>query len=115
MKIYGNSKSDGFSMFVVVIGALFIGGGFLLANVSEYTLGLSMLAFVGVCAAMIAFVRRWDVMSDVAHSEESTGVPVRMPNFPVKADTEAFATNVAALPVVEKPKSAVETNTAVAA
>jgi hypothetical protein len=115
MKIYGNSKSDGFSLFVVAIGALFIGGGFLLAHVSELTLAVSLLAFVGVCAAMIAVVRRWDVMSEVEHVEDSTGVPVRMPNFPVKADTEAFATNVAALPVVEKPKSAVETNTAVAA
>ena len=125
MKIYGNARSDGFSLFVVLIGALFVGGGFLLAHVGELTIIASLLAFAGLCAAMVAVVRKWDVMSDVGApgdaKQADDGVPVRLPNFPVKADTEAVATsssplnNVASLPVVDKPKTAIETNTQVAA
>src|SRR5438067_1531254 len=117
MKIYGNSKSDGFSLFVVLIGALFVGGGFLLGNVSELTLIGSVVVFVAMIAAMLMVVRRFDVMSEVApvaaaEQRDDHGVPVRMPNFPVRADTEAVATAIA-LPVIDKPKHAVETNTAV--
>ncbi|HEY4220149.1 MAG TPA: hypothetical protein VGO62_02385 [Myxococcota bacterium] len=123
MKIYGNAQSDRFGLFLPLAGGVFVGGGFLIANVGALMFLVAFTAFVAVCAAMIVVVRRYDVMSEAAAPSDArndAGVPVRMPSFPVpfamKADTEAVALTpmAAVLPIVDKPKSAVETNTAVA-
>ena len=114
MKIYGNAKSDGFSMFLTATGAVFVVGGFLLNTVGGMTFLATFPLFLVVAFAMIKVVGRWDVMSDAA----SPAAAATMPTFPVKADTEATWTpaNDTVLPSpVDKPKAAIETNTAVAA
>ena len=119
MKIYGNSRSDGFSMFVTLVAAIFVGGGFLLTRAGGLSLLASLPVMLGLVAVMVMKSKSWDVMSEAPKAAGADmGTPVRLPNFPVKADTEAVATVGAvanALPLsVEKPKSAIETNTAVA-
>jgi hypothetical protein len=116
-KIYGNSRSDGFSLFVTLVGALFVGGGFLLAHVSSLTMLLSLPVMLALVAVMVVRSKKWDVMSELVAvaAETPADAAVEAPvTFAMKPDTEAVAT-AASLPKVEKPKSsAVETNTAVA-
>ena len=129
MKIYGNSRSDGFNLFVTLVAALFVGGGFLLAAGGGVTLLASFPVLLALVGAMVVMAKKWDVMSDVVPASAQPqladeGAPTRLPNFPVKADTEAVAVGAKAgmpglampsLPSpIDKPKSAVETNTAVA-
>ena len=124
MKIYGNSRSDGFSMFVTVVAAGAVGAGFLLNTVGGLSLLAAIPVFVAVVAIMIMRASKWDVLSDApAAAGIDTGLPVRLPNFPVKAETDAAPATpsmasawsaATALPSVDKPKVAVETNTAVA-
>ena len=114
MKIYGNARSDGFSFFLAGIAGLFVVGGFLLAHVSDMTLAASLVALAALVAAMVVTLSKWDVMSDAPKAAGADlGMPIRLPSFPMKADTEAVSL-AAALPSVDKPKSMVETNTAVA-
>ncbi len=114
MKIYGNSRSDGFTMFVVLVSAVFIGSGFLLSMFGGLALLVAVPVMLALVALMVVRARKWDVMSEAPAVAVVAG-PV-LTTFPVKADTEAVATSGATvLPLpVDKPKSAVETNTAVA-
>ncbi|MBI1945608.1 MAG: hypothetical protein HYS27_07920 [Deltaproteobacteria bacterium] len=124
MKIYGNPKSDRFGLYCTLIGALFGLCAMGMTEVSGLILPVGLTVFVALVVAMTVTLRRWDVMSEAPMTEgNSTGVPVRMPNFPVAAETEATAAVVASawaasnlsndtmLPqTVEGPKPAVETN-----
>lgn len=124
MKIYGNPKSDGFGLFCTLIGALFAVGAMGMTEVSGLVLPVGLAVFVGLVAAMVVALKRWDVMSEApAPAGNATGVPVRLPNFPVAAQSEAAPeavkaswaasslSNATMLPQqVEQPKPAVETN-----
>ena len=84
----------------------------------------SRVRFVGLLAAMMVSLKSWDVMSEApVPGGNVTGVPVRLPNFPVAADSDTVAStakpgwaagalsNDTMLPqMVEAPKPAVETN-----
>lgn len=124
MKIYGNPKSDGFGLFCTLIGALFALGAMGMTEVSGLVLPIGLAVFAGLVAAMIVALKRWDVMSEApAPGGNATGVPVRLPNFPVAAQSDAAPeaakpswaasslSNATMLPQqVEQPKPAVETN-----
>lgn len=124
MRIYGNPKSDGFGLFCTLIGGLFAAGAMAMTEVSGLALPIGLVVFVALVAGMVAALKRWDVMSDApAPAGTSTGVPVRLPNFPVAAQTDAAPVadkpawaasslaNDTMLPQqVDLPKPAVETN-----
>ncbi len=124
MKIYGNPKSDRFGLYCTLMGALFGLGAMGMTEVSGLILPVGLTVFVALVVAMTFSLKRWDVMSEAPMPEgTTTGVPVRLPNFPVAAETEAKAAVVASswaasnlpndtmLPqTVEGPKPAVETN-----
>lgn len=124
MKIYGNPKSDRFGLYCTVIGALFGLGAMGMTEVSGLILPVGLTVFVALVVAMTFSLKSWDVMSEAAAPQgTNTGVPVRLPNFPVAAETEAKPAAAAAawtaaslsndtmLPkTVEGPKPAVETN-----
>lgn len=135
MKIYGNSKSDGFPLLLSLVGGLFVAGGVGLATVGALTLVVGLPAFGLLAAVMIVKLRGWDVMTDARAPGAETVVgqgtaPVRLPNeipsFPVAgaSDTRVTAEPAAWSPSrvtgsglpspVDKPKSVVETNTDVA-
>lgn len=124
MKIYGNQQSDRFGLYCALIGALFGLGAMGMTELSGLFLPVGLTVFVGLAVAMVMSLRRWDVMSEApAPKDEGNGVPVRLPNFPVAAQTEAepvaakaawaagALSNETMLPqTVEGPKPAVETN-----
>lgn len=131
MKIYGNSKSDGFALLLCLVGGLFVAGGVGLATLGAATMWAGLPVLCLLVAAMVVQLRKWDVMSEVAAPGDETAVvegaaPVRLPSFPVAAASDNSAEPAAAawsrskvndsgLPLpVEKPKSGIETNTAVA-
>ena len=123
MKIYGNSASDGFTTFVSIVGATFVVGGVLLNTIGGTAILIALPVMIVLVARMISRSDQWDVLSDApVASGVDHGVPVRMPNFPVKADTDVKAIVPAVvvggwvpskdqLPSIDKPKHAVETNT----
>ncbi len=124
MKIYGNQKSDRFGLYCALIGALFGLGAMGMTEVSGLFLPVGLTVFAGLVVAMVLALRRWDVMSEApAPVDAGTGVPVRLPNFPVAAQSDAAPqaakpawtagalSNETMLPqTVEGPKPAVETN-----
>jgi hypothetical protein len=124
MKIYGNARSDGFPLLLSLIGVVFVLGGVGLSKVGGVAMLAGLVAFAALAAVMILKLRRYDVMSDVA--APGTEPVMARPSFPVAAASDTTAepavaawspSNVsdAGLPTrLEKPKSVVETNTAVA-
>ena len=124
MKIYGNPKSDRFGLYCALIGGLFGLGAMAMTEPSGLALPVALGMFAVLVVAMVASLKRWDVMSELpAAAGNSTGVPVRMPNFPVAAQSDAapeapksawtadVLANATMLPQqVEQPKPAVETN-----
>ena len=119
-KIYGNSSSDGFGLYMGLITALFGIGGIAIAKLGA----LAMLAGVPVLLVLVALMAvklsKWDVMSAAV---PATDLKV---TFPVAAQTDATPAavvaswspskaNDASLPAsVTKPKATIETNTQVA-
>ena len=121
MKIYGNSRSDGFPLFLTLVSAVFIAGGFLLTQVGGVALLAALPVMLALVALMVVRAQRWDVLSDApVAAGTDTGAPVRLPNYPVKGESDLLAPAPetvwasSSLPAIDKPKSAVETNTAVA-
>ena len=120
MKIYGNSKSDGFPLMMAAIGALFAGGAWAMVYLSGITLLGSIAAFGLLVVLMVVRVQRWDVMSEP--TADTTKHVVDAAKFPVAGDSDVAAakagaawapssTSKASLPKpVENPKPAVETN-----
>jgi hypothetical protein len=124
MKIYGNSKSDGFPVLVCVVGALFVVGGVGLNFLGAVTMFAALPLAAALIAVMVMKLSKWDVMSEVEAPRAEAASRV---SFPVAAASDSSAApapaawspsmaskNDSVLPLpVEKPKSAVETNTAV--
>jgi hypothetical protein len=125
MKVYGNSKGDGFGLLSIVMGGVFAAGGFGLAFVGGFTLFLSLTALVVVTALMMRGLKNWSVMSEVP---ALVGVPsdiASLPSFPMAAQSDAAPSPIkpawiptadaaAHLPAhVERPKAGVVTNTPV--
>lgn len=124
MKVYGNSKGDGFGLLSIVMGGVFAAGGFGLAFVGGFTLFLSLTALVVVTALMMRGLKNWDVMTEVP---ALAGVPAEagLAGFPMAAHSDGASSPAKAawaptadaaahLPAhVERPKVAVETNTPV--
>lgn len=124
MKIYGNPKSDGFGLFCALIGGVFGLGAMAMTELSGLALPVALVVFGVLTLAMLGSLKRWDVMSEAPTAAgNTTGVPVRLPNFPVAAQSDsgteaskpAWAadalSNATMLPQqVEQPKPAVETN-----
>ena len=124
MKIYGNPKSDRFGLYCALIGALFGVGAMGMTELSGLFLPVGLTVFAALVVAMVLSLRRWEPMSEAPQAKGAdTGVPVRLPNFPVAPQTEAepvaatpawtagALSNETMLPqTVEGPKPAVETN-----
>jgi hypothetical protein len=126
MKIYGNSKSDGFPLLVGLVGALFAVGGVALAHGGGVTLVGSLAAFAVLTVVMLKKANAWDVLSDVVAATDEThgadhavvAAPFAMPavdETSVATSSAPWSPSTAGLPApVVKPKSTVETNTHVA-
>ena len=124
MKIYGNQKSDRFGLYCALIGALFGVGAMGMTELSGLFLPVGLTVFAALVVAMVLSLRRWEPMSEAPQAKGAdTGVPVRLPNFPVAAQSDAapeapksawtadVLANATMLPQqVEQPKPAVETN-----
>jgi hypothetical protein len=125
MRVYGNAKSDGFPLFSSLLGATFVAVGLGLVYVGGVAVVGGALATVAATALLVRGVRRWDVTSEAPTPTVQKIVPrddakVR---FPVAAQTDAApvaprrtwgtleVAGTPALPSVDKPKPAVETNT----
>lgn len=124
-KIYGNSSSDGFGLYMGLITALFGLGGVGLAKLGAVAMLAGVPVFLVLVALMAVKLSKWDVMSTPA-ATDSKAVEVKAMTFPVAAQTDAkpvataaswspVAGNETSLPAaVTKPKSTIETNTQVA-
>jgi hypothetical protein len=120
MMVYGNKKSDGFGLMCFVLGALFALGGLGLATVGGITMFLGTPLLLVVTFFMLKGSRRW------ALATETPALAAPLP-FSVPAESDVAMAQQRAgwapsadsannLPArVTAPKSAVETNTAVAA
>src|SRR5688572_4296451 len=118
MKIYGNSKSDGFPLLMAAAGALFAAGAWAMVYLSGITLLGSLAVFGLLVALMVVRIQRWDVMSEATPVD--TTKPLVETVFPVAGDSDVApakagaawapsSTSKASLPKpVENPKPAVE-------
>ena len=119
-KIYGNSSSDGFGLYMALITVLFGVGGVALAKVGAMAMLAAIPVFIALVVLMAVKLSKWDVMSTLTTAKAEV-------TFPVAAQTDAKPVAVVgawspskdsdtSLPAaVTKPKSTVETNTQVAA
>jgi hypothetical protein len=124
MKVYGNSKDDGFGLLSIVMGGVFALGGAGLSFMGGFTLLPALVLLAVVAAVMMRGLQKWDVMSEVPALTAMGEAAHATPAFPMAAGSDVHAQpakaawapsmDPGALPAhVERPKQTVETNTPV--
>lgn len=123
MKLYGNSKGDGFALLCAVVSGVFLLGGLGLSTVGGVTLLVAVPAFVLLCVVLLRSIKRWDVMSEADALVGASGADAASFEMahhsdaevqPLKAAWAPSADHISNLPArLDPPKSAVETNTPV--
>jgi hypothetical protein len=125
MKVYGNSKGDGFAILCTAVAAVFVLGGLGLSFVGGVMLPIGVVAVAVLFGVMLGGLKRWDVMSEVDAIDVTKPIPgVATFAMPATTDTKSAPVKGAWAPAVghdanlpakvDAPKPAVETNTPVA-
>ncbi len=120
IKVYGNSKNDGFALFCAAMGTMGVLTGALLNTMGGMGLLLALPMFAVMGVLMVKGSRGWDVMRTL----DATAMVATQATFPVAAAHEsasaaskpawaASSDTNAMLPKAPVPKPAIETNTSV--